>query len=593
MFIYVKKIVNYIRIHGFKRFIIRSTRFFKERHMMKKYHTKLIPTEQELRAQRNAKFPYMPLISIVVPMYNTKEKYLRELLDSVANQTYVNWQLCLADGSDEGAVCRDIVKEYQKRFFRIAYKAIKNKNISDNTNEAIAMAEGDFIVFADHDDRLAEFALYEIVKCINETKNVDFIYSDEDKMSADGKKFYSPHFKSDFNIDLLRSVNYICHMVAVSRTLLNKTGLLDNKFDGAQDYDFVLRSVEQAECIKHIPKLLYHWREHVSSTAFNPDSKKYAYDAGRRALEAHYKRMKIDAGVDRMNYPGYYRTRYELKDNPLVSVIIPNKDHIDDLKRCVESLYEINEYKNIETIIVENNSENKETFEYYEQLKERYGTIRVVIWEKDFNYSAINNFGAGFAKGKYILLLNNDVRFIPDCSDGLKEMVAVCERDDVGIVGSKLYYEDGAIQHAGVILGIRGVAGHAFAGKPHEDMGYFNRAVIMQDLSAVTAACMLVKKEVYTEAGGLDETLKVAFNDVDFCLKVRENGWLVVFDPYAELIHGESKSRGAEDSVEKIRRFNREIDRFKEKWQQELAKGDPYYNVNLTLEMCDFSMKVE
>lgn len=593
MLVYVKKIINYIRIHGFKRFIIRGTRFFREKRMMKKYHTRLVPTEQELKRQRSAKFEYMPLISIVVPMYNTKEKYLRELLDSVTGQTYGKWQLCLADGSDEGQGCRDIVKEYQERFPGIAYKAIKNKNIADNTNEAIAMAEGEFIVFADHDDTLAEFALYEIVRCINETKNVDFIYSDEDKMSPDGKKFYSPHFKPDFNIDLLRSVNYICHMVAVKVTLLKKAGYLDNKFDGAQDYDFVLRVAEQAECIRHIPKLLYHWREHVLSTAFNPDSKKYAYEAGRRALEEHYKRMNIAAKVDRMDYPGYYRTRYELKDETLISVIIPNKDHVDDLRRCVESLYEINEYKNIETVIVENNSENKETFEYYEELKERYGTIRVVIWEKEFNYSAINNYGVSFAKGKYILLLNNDVRFIPESRDALKEMAAVCQRNDVGIVGAKLYYEDGTIQHAGVILGIRGVAGHAFVGRAHEDMGYFNRAVIMQDLSAVTAACMLVKKEVYTEAGGLDEAFKVAFNDVDFCLKVRKNGWLVVFNPYAEFIHGESKSRGAEDSVEKIRRFNGEIDRFKEKWQKELAEGDPCYNINLTLEMCDFSIKAE
>lgn len=592
MLVYVKKIINYIRIHGFKRFMIRSTRFFKEKHMMKKYHTKLVPTEQEIKAQRNTKFGYMPLISIVVPMYNTKEKYLRELINSIVNQTYGNWQLCLADGSSNAA-CTDIVKEYQARFSKIEYKMIKNQNISDNTNEAIAMARGEFIVFADHDDMLAEFALYEIVKCINETENVDFIYTDEDKMSADGKVFHSPHFKSDFNIDLLRSVNYICHMVAVSRNLLDRAGLLDNRFEGAQDYDFVLRATEKAKCIKHIPKLLYHWREHAASTSFNSESKRYAYDAGRRALKAHYERMGINAEVDKISYPGYYRTRYILKDMPLVSVIIPNKDHVEDLKKCIKSLYDINKYKNIEIIIVENNSEDKGTFEYYDMLKEKYDNIKIVIWEKGFNYSAINNFGMKYAAGRYVLLLNNDVQFILDCGDALKEMVAVCERDDVGIVGSKLYYEDGTIQHAGVIVGIRGVAGHAFAGKSHEDMGYFNRAVIMQDLSAVTAACMLVKKEVYIAAGGFDETLEVAFNDVDFCLKVRRKGWLIVFNPYAQFLHTESKSRGAEDSVEKIKRFNREIDRFKEKWQKELAQGDPYYNVNLTLEMCDFSMRVE
>lgn len=590
---YIKKIINYIRIHGFKRFLIRSTRFFKEKHMMKKYHTKLVPTAQEIKAQKSAKFQYMPLISIVVPLYNTKEKYLRELLDSVVNQTYKNWQLCLADASDNGTLCHDIVKEYQERFSAIAYKAIENKGISDNTNEAIAMAEGDFIVFADHDDILAEFALYEVVKCVNDTPKADFIYSDEDKMSADGKSFYSPHFKSDFNIDLLRSVNYICHMAAVSRRLLCETGPLNNDFDGAQDYDFVLRAVEKAQCIRHIPKLLYHWREHAASTAFNPESKKYAYDAGRRALEAHYDRMGINASVDKMNYAGYYRTKYELKEEPLVSVLIPNKDHVGDLRKCIKSLYEINEYKSLEIIIIENNSENKETFEYYEDLRKSHDNIKIITWEKGFNYSAINNFGMEHAAGDYILLLNNDVRFMPECKDALREMVSVCQRADVGIVGSKLYYEDGTIQHAGVIVGIRGVAGHAFAGKPHKEMGYYNRAVIMQDLSAVTAACMLVKREVYKEAGGFDETLEVAFNDVDFCLKVRKNGHLIVFNPYAELIHAESKSRGAEDSAEKIRRFNREIDRFKEKWQKELAQGDPYYNVNLTLEMCDFSMRVE
>lgn len=593
MFVYIKKVINYIRIHGFKRFMIRTTRFFKEKHMMKKYHTKLIPTEQELKAQRTAKFSYMPLVSIVVPLYNTKEEYLKELLDSIVNQTYGKWQLCLADGSDKENICSDIVKEYQASCSNIIYKKIENKNIAENTNEAITMSEGDFIVFADHDDILAEFALYELVKCINETDNVDFIYTDEDKVSADGKTYYSPHFKSDFNIDLLRSVNYICHMVAVKRQLLEKTGLLNREFDGAQDYDFVLRATEKAECIKHIPKLLYHWREHISSTSFNPESKKYAYEAGRRALKEHFKRMGIKAETDRMNYPGYYRTRYELNEMPLVSVIIPNKDHIEDLRKCIESLYDINEYKNIEIIIVENNSTNKETFDYYELLKEKYNNIKIIVWEKSFNYSAINNFGVTHAEGKYILLLNNDVQFIPECRDALKEMVSVCQRNDVGIVGSRLYYQDGTIQHAGVILGIRGVAGHAFAGKPHEEMGYFNRAVVMQDLSAVTAACMLIKKEVFMEAGGLDETLEVAFNDVDFCLKVRKNGWLIVYDPYAEFLHAESKSRGAEDSVGKIKRFNREIDRFKEKWENELAQGDPYYNVNLTLEMCDFSMKVE
>ena len=546
---------------------------------------------RDLRQQRKETFSYMPKFSIVVPLYKTPEKYLDEMIDSVRKQSYANWELCLSDGSGKNSPLTAVLKKYEQKDHRI--KVIYNNEqlqISDNTNRALDAATGDFIVFGDHDDLLAPDALYQCVKVLNEERGIDVIYTDEDKVTMDGKEYYQPHFKSDFNIDLLRSMNYICHLFVVKRSLYEKVGNLRSEFDGAQDYDFVLRCAEQAEKIKHIPKILYHWRAHKDSTAENPESKAYAFEAGVRAIQAHYERLGIEAKVEQVEMHGAYRTVYGLKEEPLVSVVIPNKDHTEDLDKCIRSLEEISDYKNIEYVIIENNSELPETFAYYEKLQKENSKVKVVYWEREFNYSAINNFGVKSANGEYLLFLNNDTEIInPDC---VRELLSYCMRPEVGIVGARLYYEDDTIQHAGVIVGLGGIAGHAFVGEAKESVGYFSRIICAQDLSAVTAACMMVKKSVFEEVEGFEEKLAVAFNDVDFCLKVRKAGYLVVYNPYAELHHYESKSRGLEDTEEKVRRFQGEIMTFATRWKEFLKEGDPYYSPNLTLERNDFSLRV-
>ena len=417
----------------------------------------------------------------------------------------------------------------------------------------------------------------------------DLVYSDEDKVSINGKRYFEPHFKSDYNPDLLCSMNYFCHLVVASRPLLERTGLLNGEFDGAQDYDFVLRCTEHTKNIHHIPKVLYHWRAHEDSTAENPESKRYAFEAGRRAIEAHYARRNLPAKVEMGEYPGLYRTYWQWKEQPLISILIPNKDHVKDLDQCIKSIEEKSVYHNYEFIIIENNSELPETFAYYKRLEAEHQKAHVIYWEGSFNYSAINNFGAEHANGEYLLLLNNDTEMInPDC---LWQLLGYCMREDVGAVGARLYYEDDSIQHAGVVIGFGGIAGHTFIGFDRQANGYFSRIICAQDYSAVTAACMMTKKSVYQQVGGLTEELAVAFNDIDYCMKLRQAGKLVVYNPYAQLYHYESKSRGLEDSPEKQERHNKEMKYFVTKWKAFMDKGDPYYNPNLTLSKADFSLK--
>ena len=524
-------------------------------------------------------------------MYKTPEKYLDEMIDSIKKQTYGNWELCMSDGSGKDSPIKEKLCQYAAKDARI--KVVHNENqlhISDNTNEALKICTGDYIAFGDHDDLLAPDAFYECVRLLNQDQTIEAIYTDEDKISMDGKEHFQPHFKTDFNIDLLRSVNYICHLFVVKRSLFEKVGLLNHEYDGAQDYDFVLRCAEQAVNIRHIPKILYHWRAHKDSTAENPESKRYAFEAGIRAIQAHYDRCGIDAEVSAEQLNGIYRSKYRLKEQPLVSVIIPNKDHTEDLDKCIRSIEEKGTYKNIEYIVIENNSQKKETFAYYEKLQAENPKVKVVFWEREFNYSAINNYGVGFAKGEYLLFLNNDTEIInPDC---IEELLGYCMRDDVGIVGARLYYEDDTIQHVGVIIGLGGVAGHTFVGEPKDSLGYFGRIVTAQDYSAVTAACLMTKRKVFEKVNGFEEKLAVAFNDVDFCLKVREAGYLVVYNPYAELHHYESKSRGLEDTEEKVLRFQGEIRTFQYRWKEILNEGDPYYSPNLTLDKTDFSLRI-
>lgn len=549
------------------------------------------PSERILENQKKHHFVYEPKISIIVPLYKTPEKYLDEMIESVKSQTYGNWELCLSDGSGKNSPIKEKLCQYEKKDARI--KVVYNEkqlHISDNTNEALKICTGDFIAFGDHDDLFAPNALYECVKEINRDRSVDMIYTDEDKITMDGKEHFQPHFKSDFNIDMLRSMNYICHLLVVKRSLYEKVGFVKHEFDGAQDYDFVLRCVENTEHISHIPMILYHWRAHKESTAENPESKRYAFEAGKRAVEAHYQRVGIQAEVEMGELLGIYRTKYHLDTEPLVSIIIPTKDHIEDLDKCIQSIEKRATYKNIEYIIIENNSEKEETFEYYEKLKKENPRVKLVVWEKEFNYSRINNFGVQYASGEYLLFLNNDTEIINE--NVIEEMLGYCMRDDVGIVGARLYYEDDTVQHAGVVVGLGGVAGHAFVGAAKDDPGYFRRIFVAQDYSAVTAACLMSKRKVFDEVKGFEETLAVAFNDIDFCMKVRKAGYLIVYNPYVELHHYESKSRGLEDTEEKIERFQGEIEIFQERWKEFLEEGDPYYSPNLTLDKNDFSLRV-
>ena len=551
------------------------------------------PTKAVLEQQRKVKFAYQPKISIVIPLYKTPLNYLDELIQSIKAQTYSNWELCLSDGSGENSPLISVLKKYEEKDERI--KVVYNKRalqISENTNAALEIATGDFIAFADHDDLLAPNALYECVFELNEDQSIDVLYTDEDKIDMTGKEHFMPHFKPDFNIDMLCSVNYICHLFVIKKQILQEVGLLNSEFDGAQDYDFVLRCVEIASNIKHIPKILYHWRAHKDSTAENPESKNYAFEAGTRAIQAHYDRVGIKATVKQTIHKGIYRSKYILQDKPLISIVIPNKDHIDDLDKCITAIEEKSSYKNYEFIIVENNSTDQKTFEYYRELEEKCPRAKVVYWKgQGFNYPAINNYGVECANGEYILFLNNDTEIVNE--DCLEELLGYCMREDVGAVGARLYFEDGTIQHAGVIVGFGGIAGHAFVGFPHDALGYFGRIQMAQDYSAVTAACMMVKKTVFEEVEGFDERYAVAFNDVDLCMKIRQAGYLIVYNPYAELNHYESKSRGYEDTEEKVQRFNSEIMLFKTRWSEFLEKGDPYYSPNMTLDNCDFSLNVQ
>lgn len=551
-----------------------------------------IPNKEVLKEQRKHKFAYQPKISIVIPLYKTPHNYLDELIASIKEQSYTNWELCLSDGSGEDSPLRNILKRYEARDNRI--KVVYNDKalqISENTNAALKVATGDYIAFADHDDLLAPNALYECVYELNEDPGIDALYTDEDKVDMEGKEHFMPHFKSDFNIDMLCGVNYICHLFVVKKDVFEKVGLLNHEFDGAQDYDFVLRCAEVCSNIKHIPKILYHWRAHKDSTAENPESKNYAFAAGARAIQAHYDRVGIKATVEETIHKGIYRSRYILQEEPLISIVIPNKDHVDDLDKCIMSIEEKSSYKNYEFIVVENNSTEKKTFEYYKELEEKCPSAKVVYWKgTGFNYPAINNYGVECAKGEYILFLNNDTEIVNE--NCLEEMLGYCMREDVGAVGARLYFEDGTIQHAGVIVGLGGVAGHCFVGFPHDALGYFGRIQIAQDYSAVTAACIMVKKSVFEEVDGFDEKYAVAFNDVDLCMKIRKAGYLIVYNPYAELNHYESKSRGYEDTEEKVKRFNSEVALFQSRWGDFLEEGDPYYNRNLTLDNCDFRLNV-
>ena len=589
-------------------------------------------SDAEIEAQKEAwkqfGLLHYPKISIVVPAYNTPEKYLTMLLDSFEAQTYPYFEAVIADGSEPGHTeVAETVSRYARKDperFRLVSLG-GNRGISGNTNAGLKEAAGDYIALCDHDDELPPWALFEVVKAIAANPKAQFLYTDEDKIDFDGKALFEPHFKSDLNMDMLCSVNYICHLSVIRRDLLEKTGGFREEFDGAQDHDFFFRCLETAmegrwdpagdpylnpesvqklkegrfvsETVIHIPVVCYHWRYHKGSTASDPKAKLYAFEAGSRAVGAHYERMgipyeKVEKGVTF----GYYHTVFRKAEDsdPLVSIIIPNKDHREDLDKCIRSIAENSEYRNIEFVIVENNSTENETFEYYKTLESEDGPagrmpVRVIRWEREFNYSAINNFGVGSANGRYLLFLNNDVELIGP--DSITRMVNYAARKETGIVGARLMYGDDTIQHAGVIVGLGGIAGAAFVGLHEKENSYMHRMMCAQELSAVTAACMMMRRDVFEAAGGFREELAVAFNDIDLCMKVRALGKLVIYDPYVTFHHYESKSRGLEDTPEKVRRFNNEIAVFAHNWGGILEHGDPYYNPNLTLRKANFALR--
>ncbi len=568
-----------------------------EKEAMKQFGTKSFPDEARAKAERETVFPRMPKISILVPLWNNEPEFQKEMLDSVMNQTYQNWELCLADGSDDAhSYMGEISKEYAARSNgRIVYKKLeKNEGISGNTNACLAMATGEFIGLLDQDDILHPSTLYEYVKVINE-KDADYIYCDETTFkSGNIDHMLTMHFKPDYAPDNLRANNYICHFSVFKRDLLQGTKLFRSQFDGSQDHDMILRLTDAAQNVVHVPKLLYYWRCHATSVASNIEAKPYAIEAARGAvaenLRSHgFKNFQI---TSTRAFETIFKIRYQIIGSPKISIVIPNKDHVEDLKRCISSIEEKSTYDNYEIIVVENNSETKEIKDYYELLKDD-PRVKVVTYTGSFNYSAINNFGVKETTGEYILLLNNDTQVIT--VNWMEEMLMYAQREDVGAVGAKLYYGDKTIQHAGVVIGLGAhrTAGHTHYKQHRENLGYMGRLCYAQDVTAVTGACLLVKKSLFEKVGGLDESFAISLNDVDFCLKLRKLGLLNVFTPFAELYHFESISRGLDDQGEKAERYNRESAHFRDKWKKELQQGDPYYNPNFSLDRSDFSLRVE
>ncbi len=566
---------------------------YREKKAIRIHGTGSFPSAAERKKEETTVFPKDVTFSILVPLYNTPERFLREMIESVMTQTYGKWELCLADGSDDAhAFVGRICQEYRQKDSRIKYqKLAKNEGISGNTNECYKMATGNYIALFDHDDLLHPCVLFAYMQAICE-KDADYIYCDEATFKGNSiNHMITMHFKPDYAPDNLLANNYICHFSVFSRELLESGELFRSQFDGSQDHDMILRLTAKAKHIVHIPRILYYWRSHKGSVASSIDAKTYAINAAKGAVadrltKLGYRNFEIEST---RAFATIFRIKYELTSHPLVSIIIPNKDHVDDLSRCVESIINLSTYDNYEIVIVENNSETAEIRTYYEEIS-RHPRVQVVEYKGDFNYSKINNFGVQYAKGEYLLLLNNDTEVITP--DWMEELLMYAMRKDVGVVGAKLYYPDKTIQHAGIVIGLGAhrTAGHTHYRIPEANVGYMGKLCYAQDVTAVTGACMMVSKALYEELGGLDESFTVALNDVDFCLRVREKGLLNIFTPFAELYHYESKSRGSDKKDDRALRYQQESDRFRVKWADALAKGDPYYNPNFSLDHSDFTV---
>ncbi|MEG0912628.1 MAG: glycosyltransferase family 2 protein [Oscillospiraceae bacterium] len=573
------KTVRMIKNEGIRQTIFAARyvtkRYFKLKELKKEYYL----TPENRAYQERVVFAFMPKISLIVPLYNTPDNFLRELLDAVKAQSYKNWQLCFADGSDSSHLqVGKTVGEYSRTDSRIVYKKLeKNDGISGNTNAAIEISDGEYIALVDHDDLIAENAIFEVVKAINET-GADFLYSDEATFIKTPMDSRSMHLKPDYSPDYLRGCNYICHLSVIKRELLETVGRYDNEYDGSQDFDLTLRITEKAKKIYHISKPLYYWRIHAGSVASDISVKPYAYDAARRAVQSHLERIGLAGKAVYSRAVPMMRVIYDIIGSPLVSIIIPNFDHVEVLRQCIDSIETLSTYKNYELIICENNSKSPETFAYYEELAKR-PNVRIVTWEREFNFSAINNFARKSASGQQLLFLNNDIEVITP--EWLEEMVMFTQRKDVGACGIKLLYPNDTIQHGGIAMGVCGSAANICPLYPREHEGYMSRLAIASNMSACTAACLMVRAEVFDEVGGFDEKLAVAFNDVDLCLKIREKGYLIVFNPVAECYHHESRSRGYDKSGEKKLRMEREKEILRDKWPHYYEEGgDPYYNRN-------------
>ncbi|MCI5573903.1 MAG: glycosyltransferase family 2 protein [Faecalibacterium prausnitzii] len=549
----------------------------------------------ELLVKQAAAQPAGPKISIVVPLYNTPQQFLVELLDSVQNQTYQNWELCMVDAGQQEEVGRTVL-ERAASDSRIRYKKLdRNEGIAGNTNQGFAFATGDYIALLDHDDILHPCALWYVADAIVK-QSADFVYTDEVTFEGDIDHLTVYHFKPDYMLDNLRSNNYICHLSVFSAALLAKVGGDERaEFNGSQDYDLYLRLTEQAQKVVHIPHILYYWRSSPTSVASNISAKMYCLESAVKALRAHYQRVGVPVDDVSMipDTPGFYKTDYTITKPGRVSILIPSCDHASDLRTCVESIYRRSTYPDFEIIIIENNSKEPATFRYYDQLqKEHPENLKVLYWQgTGFNYSALNNFGAKAATGEYLLLLNNDTEVI--APRWMEEMVMYAQQDRVGCVGAKLLYPDNTIQHAGIGFGFLTLAAHMHKNFPVGHPGYMGRLVYAQDVYAVTAACLMVRKAVYEQVGGLDESFAVAFNDVDFCVRVREAGYTNVFTPFAQLYHYESKSRGLDEDPVKRKRFESEVKRFQQRWAKQLAAGDPCMNPNFDRMKEDFSFDIQ
>ena len=576
---YLYKTIRMLKNEGLSQTLF-AARYVTGRYFKLKAIKKDFYLSQNARTQQENKvFPYMPLISIIVPVYNTDSRLLREMIESVMAQSYKKWELCLADGSDsEHAYVGQTIAGYTSMDSRIKYnKLIQNLGISGNTNAAIEMSSGDYIALLDNDDLLSQGALYEVVNAINET-NADFLYSDEATFNIKPSDSDSMHFKPDFSPDYLRALNYICHLSVIKKSLALEVGLYDSNYDGSQDYDFTFRVTEKAKKIHHISKPLYYWRIHAGSVADDISAKPYAYDAAKRAVEAHLKRIGLSGKVVYSKAVPAMRVIYDIKDNPLVSIIIPTCDHTDLLKQCLDSVLTLSTYENYEIVICENNSKDPKTFDYYDSIRNNT-KIKIVEYDGPFNFSRINNYARKYAQGEHLLFLNNDIKIITP--NWIEEMLMFTQRQDVGACGIKLLYPDDTVQHGGIAMGICGCAANLCPLYPREHEGYMSRLAVASNMSACTAACLMVTASDFDYVGGFDEELAVSFNDVDLCLKLRDIGRLIVFNPVAEAYHFESRSRGYDKKGDKKKRMDKEKEILFHKWPAYYEEGgDPYYNRN-------------